>query len=74
MPPLKVFASLGVTVTALSVQGLGSAFTYIGTLLYMMKAVSEAGLPDTDQTRGMVSSLWVIFDCLGGYAGTSLGH
>lgn len=73
MPLLKAIASLGLTVTSLSVQGVGSAFTYIGTLLFMMRAVSEAGLPDTDQTRGMVSSLWVIFDCLGGYAGTSLG-
>ena len=72
-PPLKMIASVNITITALGLQGLGSAFTYIGTLLYMMKAVLDSGLPDKEQTRGMVSSLWVIADCVGGYIGSSLG-
>ena len=33
----------------------------------MMAGVQCAGLPDKDQTRGMVTSLWVCFDCFGGY-------
>jgi len=73
IPPLKHLASLEVTVSALGTQGLGSSFSYIGTLIYMMKAATDAGLPDKEQTRGMVSSLWVISDCLGGYVGSSLG-
>ena len=54
-------------------QGVGTAATYIGTLLYMMRGVSEAGLPDKEQTRGMVSSLWVMADSVGGYLGDTLG-
>ena len=35
--------------------------------------VSDARLPDTEQTRGMVSSLWVMADSVGGYLGDTLG-
>ena len=35
--------------------------------------MTEAGLPDTEQTRGMVSSLWVMADSVGGYLGDTLG-
>ena len=30
-------------------------------------------MPDTEQTRGMVSSLWVMADSVGGYLGDTLG-
>ena len=73
IPPLSSIGSLTITTVALGCQGLGSSFTYIGTLLFMMKGVMDAGLPDKEQTRGMVSSLWVIADCTGGYIGASLG-
>jgi len=73
IPPLKHLGSLNVTISALGAQGLGSSFSYIGTLIYMMKAATDSGLPNKEQTRGMVSSLWVISDCLGGYVGSSLG-
>ena len=73
IPPLSALGSLTITTVALGCQGLGSSFTYIGTLLFMMKGVVDAGLPDKEQTRGMVSSLWVIADCTGGYIGASLG-
>ena len=73
IPPLKFLGGLSMSVTALGLQGLGSAFTYIGTLLFMMNSVKDAGLPDKEQTRGMVSSLWVIADCIGAYMGTSVG-
>lgn len=55
------------------VQGVGSACTYLGSLVYMLKAASEAGLPDSEQTKGMVSSLWTVADCVGGYIGSSAG-
>ena len=46
--------------------GLGTSAAYLGSLLYMMSGVREAGVPDRDQTRGMVTSLWVVCDCVGG--------
>ena len=73
VPPLESLASLKLTVASLGVQGLGSAFTYIGSLVFMMRGALGAGLPDKEQTRGMVSSLWVISDCAGGYLGAQLG-
>ena len=73
VPPLRSLASLELTTISLGVQGLGSAFTYIGSLVFMMRAALGAGLPDKEQTRAMVSGLWVISDCTGGYLGTQLG-
>ena len=91
IPPLTnlISPNLPLSVVAIAVQGLGSAATYIGSLLYMLRGVSNAGLPDTDQTKGkrlifpslyyhllltgMVSSLWVISDCIGGFLGDSAG-
>ena len=73
IPPLQFMGSLELCVTGLAIQGIGSSFTYIGTLLCMMDSVFASGLPDKEQTRAMVSSLWVISDCIGGYLGTSLG-
>ena len=52
---------------------LGSAETYIGALLYMMKCARESGLPETEQTHGMVSSLWVVADCVGGVVWSPVG-
>jgi len=75
VPPLlhALGNNLWLSVFSLTIQGIGSAATYIGSLLFMMKGVSDAGLPDKEQTRGMVSSLWVISDCVGGYLGDTLG-
>ena len=73
VPPLSSVASLELTTVSLGVQGLGSAFSYIGSLVFMMRAALGAGLPDKEQTRAMVSGLWVVSDCAGGYLGASLG-
>ena len=75
VPPVKSLlgGSLGLTVFSVGLQGLGSGATYLGSLLLMMRAVLEAGLPDKEQTRGMVSSLWISADCIGGYLGDTLG-
>ena len=57
MPPLTDLIGnlLPLTVTSLAIQGIGSAATYIGSLLFMLKGVSEAGLPNNEQTRGNVN-------------------
>ena len=34
---------------------------------------SNAGLPDSEQLKGMVSSLWLLGVCLGSYLGTTMG-
>ena len=58
VPPLSFLGSnLGLTIAAIALQGVGSAAVYIGSLLYMMKGVSEAGLPDKEQTRGESSAV-----------------
>ena len=75
--PIPPFHSLGgqlwLVVVSLGLQGMGSAATYLGALLYMMKSCVRSGLPDNEQTNGMVSSLWVVSDCIGGYLGSTLG-
>ena len=72
IPPLQFLGSnLWLTIFSIGMQGLGSAATYLGTLLYMMKNV--ALLQDSDQANSMVSSLWVVSDCAGGFIGMSLG-
>lgn len=75
--PIPQFASISgnlwLSIGSISIQGMGSAATYLGSLLLMMKGVKDAGLPETEQVKSMVSSLWIVGDCLGGYAGTTLG-
>ena len=41
----------------------------------ILKKVSPYTIPrsDTEQTNGMVSSLWVVADCVGGLIGSILG-
>ena len=74
IPPFQAIGGqLWLVVVSLGLQGLGSAATYLGALLYMMKSCINSGLPDNEQTNGMVSSLWVVSDCIGGYLGTTLG-
>ena len=36
--------------------------------------MKEAGLPDSEQVKSMVSSIWIVADNLGGYAGSTLGQ
>ena len=61
------------TIVSMGLQGLGSAATFLGTLLYMMKSTVDAGLLESEQTKSMVSSLWVVADCAGGFIGSSVG-
>ena len=74
IPPLHFLGSnLWLTVLSIGLQGLGSAATYLGTLLYMMKSMVNSGFPESEQTTGMVSSLWVVSDCAGSALGSALG-
>ena len=74
IPQLNFFGGhLWLAVLSVGLQGVGSAATYLGSLLHMLSGVQGADLPDTDQTKGMVSSLWIVGICLGGYLGSSLG-
>jgi len=74
IPQLSMLSGhLWLTVASIGVQGFGSAFAYLGSLLYMMKSARDSGLPDTEQVSSMVSSLWVVSDCFGGYIGSTLG-
>ena len=39
----------------------------------MLSSVKSGRVPDTEQTNGMVTSLWFSFECLGGYLGSAGG-
>ena len=75
VPPIySVLGSqLWITTAAIGLQGIGSAATYIGTLLYMTKSVIESGLPQTEQASAMVSSLWLASECMGCFIGSTIG-
>ncbi len=42
----------------LVIQGIGVSATFISTLVFMMNESVAQGAPDTEQTRGMITSLW----------------
>lgn len=74
--PLPQLSFLGqhlwLTTLSVGLNGIGCSATYLGSLIYMMKCVHET-LPNNDQTRGMVSSLWVVSYSIGGYLGSEFG-
>ena len=45
------------------------AATFITTLVFMMNESIANGAPDTEQTRGMVTSLWFLSENVAGYLG-----
>ena len=50
------------------------ASNFITTLTLMLEeSVSSGKASNTEQTRGMVTSLWFIHECIGGYAGSAAG-
>ena len=70
---LDLFSGLWVTVASMGVQGVGFSFVYIGSLLTMMGELPACGLPETEQSKGMVSSLWTVAVCMGQAMGTAAG-
>ena len=75
--PVPAFNFLGgnlwLTVLSIVVQGVGSAATFLATLLYMIRSTMDAGLPQSEQVKSMVSSIWVLADCAGGVLGSAVG-
>ena len=49
------------------------AAIFITTLVFMLNESVKNGAVDTEQTRGMITSLWFISENLGGYIGSSAG-
>ena len=70
---LDLFSELWVIVVSMGVQGVGFSFVYIGSLLTMMSELLACGLPETEQSKGMVSSLWTVAVCMGQAMGTAAG-
>ena len=59
---------------AMCIHGFGVAANFITTLTYMLSAsVEDTNLADGEQTRAMVTSLWFINECIGGYLGSVAG-
>ena len=54
-------------------MGMGTAMSNTGFLAYMPKSAISSGLPDSEQTRGMASSLYIVCFFLGGYIGATVG-
>ena len=76
MGPLSLLPQLSglwITVASMGLQGVGFSFIYIGSLLTMLGELSDCGLPETEQSKGMVSSLWTVAVCLGQALGTAGG-
>ena len=53
----------------------GIAASFIVTLTYMLSETSKADrtIRDTEQTRGMITSLWLIAENIGGWLGSFCG-
>ena len=57
----------------MSLSGLGVASCYLITYMLMLSSSIESGLvQDTEQTQGMLTSLWFCFESLGGYFGSAI--
>lgn len=63
------------TGAGLFILGSGIAASFIVTLTYMLAEASKAdkNIKDTEQTRGMITSLWLIAENIGGWSGSFLG-
>ena len=72
---LGPFVELNVYLVAvgLAVQGVGVSATFISTLVFMMNESVIQGAPDTEQTQGMITSLWFVSENIAGYLGSSIG-
>jgi len=59
----------------LFILGSGIAASFIVTLTYMLSEASKANrkIRDTEQTRGMITSLWLIAENIGGWLGSFFG-
>ena len=58
----------------MAINGLGVASCYLTTYMLMLSSSIESGfVQDTEQTQGMLFSLWFFSQSLGGYLGSACG-
>ena len=59
---------------ATALHGTGMAANFIATLTIMMSAAGKkVDGEETEQLRGMVTSIWMTADSLGGFIGAAAG-
>ena len=73
IPQINQIKSLLLTLAGLAVQGAGFGFTYIGSLIYMKRSVSQRDGGSKRSVVGHVSSLWLIASNLGSFSGSLAG-
>ena len=58
----------------MAINGIGMASNLLTTYMLMVSSCYESGfVQDTEQTQGMLTSLWYCFYSLGGYFGSIIG-
>ena len=67
--PFIPMNNISIVVIGLIIQGSCVASTFITTLVFMISKSVANGAPDTEQTRGMITSLWLLSQNIGGYLG-----
>lgn len=73
VPGLGMIESVPEVGFTLFVQGVGTAASCIGTLIGMVQCSEDANMPQTDQTTGMLSGVWLMGLCMGSFLGASGG-
>jgi len=71
-PPFLFAPSLVQIGVGAGVHGVGMAMNFIGTLTLMTKQGEMKG-SDSEQMQGMVTSIWITCESLGGFIGASAG-
>ena len=69
--PLTFIVPTNIFIVAIGliIQGSCVAASFITTLVFMMSESIANGAPDTEQTRGMITSLWFLSQNVAGYLG-----
>jgi len=73
VPGLSIIESVPEVGITLFIQGIGTAASCIGTLIGMVQCSQDANMPQTDQTTGMLTSVWLMGLCMGSFVGASGG-
>ena len=73
LPFLPLQKSIGLIVIGLIFAGFGDAAESVSGFVYAHKKAIEHGLPDSTETYGLVSSLWLMSYSLGNFFGPTIG-
>ena len=58
----------------MAIKGIGVASCFLTTYMLMLSSSNKSGfVEDTEQTQGMLTSMWYCFESLGGYLGSTSG-